>query len=82
MDPTSVLRINGSDITLANVGCEGITSYVQDGSNNSVNISSTCNGYQDLMPNFITTTSGTCESNGYLHSPEDRCIFYLADRYP
>ena len=65
VDPTSALRINGSDITLANVGCEGITSYVQVGNNNSVNISNTCNGYQNLMPNFITITSGTCDSNGY-----------------
>ena len=65
VDPTSALRINGSDITLANVGCEGITSYVQDGSNNSVNISNTCNGYQNLIPNFRKISSGTCESNGF-----------------
>ena len=52
VDPTSALRINGSDITLANVSCGGITSYVEDGSNDSVNISNTCNGYQNLMPNF------------------------------
>ena len=65
VDPTSALRINGSDITLANVGCEGITSYVQDGSNNSVNISNTCNGYQNLIPNFKKIYSGTCESNGF-----------------
>ena len=38
---------------------------MEDGSNNSVNISNTCNGYQNLMPNFITITSGTCDSNGY-----------------
>jgi hypothetical protein len=65
VDPTSALRINGSDITLANVGCEGITSYVQDGSNNSVNISNTCNGYQNLIPNFIKINSGNCLTNGY-----------------
>ncbi|MEC8186302.1 MAG: hypothetical protein VX208_14560, partial [SAR324 cluster bacterium] len=73
VDPTSALRINGSDITLANVGCEGITSYVQDGSNNSVNISNICNGYQNLTPNFVKITSGNCESNGYnnLTSPHE-----------
>ena len=65
VDPTSALRINGSDITLANVGCEGITSYVQVGNNNSVNISNTCNGYQNLMPNLREIYSGTCESNGF-----------------
>ena len=65
VDPTSALRISGSDITLANVSCGGITSYVEDGSNNSVNLSSTCNGYQNLMPNFRQIFSGTCESNGY-----------------
>ena len=65
MDPTSALRINGSDITLANVSCGGITSYVEDGSNDSVNISNTCNGYQNLMPNFRQIYSGTCESNGF-----------------
>ena len=65
VDPTSALRISGSDITLANVNCGGITSYVEDGSNNSVNLSNTCNDYQNLMPNFITITSGTCESNGF-----------------
>ena len=65
VDPTSALRINGSDITLANVSCGGITSYVQDGSNNSVNVSNTCNGYQNLIPNFIKITSGNCDTNGY-----------------
>ena len=65
VDPTSALRINGSDITLANEGCGGITSFVEDGSNDSVNISNTCNGYQNLIPNFVKITSGNCESNGY-----------------
>ena len=31
----------------------------------STNLDSQCNGYQNLMPNFIKITSGTCESNGY-----------------
>ena len=64
VDPTSALRINGSDISISGVSCAGITSYVEDGSNNSVNLSNTCNGYQNLIPNFISITSGTCESNG------------------
>ena len=65
VDPTSALRINGSDITLANVGCEGITSYVQVGNNNSVNISNTCNGYQNLLPTIVEIFDGNCESGGY-----------------
>ena len=73
VDPTSVLRINGSDITLANVGCEGITSYVQVGNNNSVNISNTCNGYQNLVPNFIEITTGNCISNGYQNLSSHEC---------
>ena len=29
VDPTSALRINGSDITISGVSCGGITSYVE-----------------------------------------------------
>jgi len=73
LDPTSALSINGDSITIGDVGCEGITSYVKNDGNTSVNISSTCNGYQNLMPNFIKITSGNCESNGYnnLLSPHE-----------
>ena len=81
VDPTSALRINGSDITLANVSCGGITSYVEDGSNDSVNISNTCNGYQNLMPNFRQIYSGTCESNGFQElSSQHECSLATGDK--
>ena len=82
VDPTSALRISGSDITLANVNCGGITSYVEDGSNNSVNLSNTCNGYQNLMPNFIKITSGNCENRGYKNlQSSHECVIALGNTY-
>ncbi len=65
VDATSSLEIDGDSTSIGDVGCEGITSVVENNGNTSVSIGSTCNGYQNLMPNFIKITSGNCESNGH-----------------
>ena len=65
VDPTSALRINGSDITISGVSCGGITAFVEDGSNNSVNISNTCNGFQNLLPTTVEIFSDNCVNHGY-----------------
>jgi len=73
VDATSSLEIDGDSTSIGDVGCEGITSVVENNGNTSVSIGSSCNGYQNLMPNFIKITSGNCESNGHnnLLSPHE-----------
>ena len=59
------LLLNESSVIVGNVDCEDIISKVQLHQSLNTNLDSKCNGYQNLMPNFIKITSGTCESNGY-----------------
>ena len=60
VDPTSALRINGSDISISGVSCGGITSYIQNDGNTSVSIDETCNGYDSIktkLESLITCIS-------------------------
>ena len=63
--PTSALRINGSDITISGVSCGGITSYVQNDGNTSVDIGNVCNGYEkssQILFNYSDFGSVNCQS--------------------
>ena len=65
MSAPGELLLNESSVIIGNIDCEDIISKVQLEQSLSTNLDSQCNGYQNLMPNFIKIPSGTCESNGY-----------------
>ena len=79
IDATSAVNINGNSTMNGDISCGAITSHINTGGENtSVNIDSNCNGYQNLIPNFIKVTTGTCESNGYqeLYSQHECALAY------
>ena len=75
VDPTSALRINGSDITISGVSCGGVTSYIQNDGNNTVNISDLCNS-TGSSPIFFTYTDfgpTNCSQMGMQDLTESQC---------
>ncbi len=76
------LLLNESSVIVGNVDCEDIISKVQLHQSLNTNLDSKCNGYQNLIPNFIRITSGTCESNGYQLLASAHECYNATNKYP
>ena len=76
------LLLNESSVIVGNVDCEDIISKVQLHQSLNTNLDSKCNGYQNLFPNFVKITSGTCESNGFQLLASGHECYLATNRYP